>query len=431
MQLPKYDSYKDSGVEWIGEIPEEWDLWQGFQLFKENKAKNSGMVENTVLSLSYGRIIVKPEEKLHGLVPESFEGYQLIEPNDTIIRTTDLQNDHTSLRCGYAKDKGIITSAYLSLKPLGTASPKFTYYVLHAYDLLKVFYGMGSGLRQNLDFRDFKRITIPIPANEDQERIVSFLDQKTAEIDEAIAKKQKLIELLQEQKSILINQAVTKGLNPDAPMKDSGVEWIGEIPTHWEVKKLKHLSCFCSGGTPSKDIEKYWGGDIPWVSPKDMKVLNISSSQDTITSTALARTNLKLLPIGSLLIVVRGMILARKIPVAVAQAPLTINQDMKGLALIDQCLPAFILHYLRGVQSYLLNLTEESGHGTKTLPTDSLGGVLVPLPPKQEQTDIVKRINDVESLYAGIQKYNHKQIAALSELKNTLISSAVTGKIKV
>lgn len=137
---------KDSGVEWIGQVPEHWELTIGMNVFRENKRDNKGMKENTVLSLSYGKIIIKPEEKLFGLVPESFETYQIVEPNDIIIRCTDLQNDQTSLRTGLAQDKGIITSAYLNLKVINNYSAKFLHYYLHALDITKVLYKFGSGL---------------------------------------------------------------------------------------------------------------------------------------------------------------------------------------------------------------------------------------------------------------------------------------------
>jgi type I restriction enzyme S subunit len=237
----RYDTYKPAQSDWLGKVPSHWQLLPGLAVLKEKKDKNTGMIEETVLSLSYGKIIIKPAEKLTGLVPESFETYQVINPNDIIIRPTDLQNDQTSLRTGIAKDQGIITSAYICLRPDPSHNPTYIHYILHAYDLLKVYYGMGSGLRQNLDYRDFKRLELGIPPRDEQDRIANFLDQKTAEIDEAITKKQRLIELLKELKAILINQAVTKGLNPDAPMRDSGVEWIGEVPEHWEVKRAKYL----------------------------------------------------------------------------------------------------------------------------------------------------------------------------------------------
>ena len=127
------------------------------------QGKNTGNFETTVLSLSYGSIVVKPPEKLTGLVPESFEGYQIINPGDIIIRPTDLQNDFNSLRVGLAKDRGIITSAYLGLKHNEKASSEYLYYLPYAYDLLKVYYGMGTGLRQNLDWRDFKYLTLTYP----------------------------------------------------------------------------------------------------------------------------------------------------------------------------------------------------------------------------------------------------------------------------
>lgn len=200
---------KDSGVEWIGQVPEHWELTIGMNVFRENKRDNKGMKENTVLSLSYGKIIIKPEEKLFGLVPESFETYQIVEPNDIIIRCTDLQNDQTSLRTGLAQDKGIITSAYLNLKVINNYSAKFLHYYLHALDITKVLYKFGSGLRQNLSFLDFKRLPIiDIPLAE-QQQIADYLDAQIIKIDQVIALKKAHIEKLKEYKSVLINDVVT------------------------------------------------------------------------------------------------------------------------------------------------------------------------------------------------------------------------------
>ena len=199
---------RDSGVEWIGQVPEHWKLTIGMNVFRENKRDNKGMKENTVLSLSYGKIIIKPEEKLFGLVPESFETYQIVEPNDIIIRCTDLQNDQTSLRTGLAQDKGIITSAYLNLKVINNYSAKFLHYYLHALDITKVLYKFGSGLRQNLSFLDFKRLPIiDIPLAE-QQQIADYLDAQIIKIDQAIALKTAHIEKLKEYKSVLINDVV-------------------------------------------------------------------------------------------------------------------------------------------------------------------------------------------------------------------------------
>lgn len=251
--MRRYESYKDSGVEWLGEVPSHWGLTIGMNVFRENKRDNKGMKEKTVLSLSYGQIIIKPEEKLVGLVPESFETYQIVEPNDIIIRCTDLQNDQTSLRTGLAKDKGIITSAYLNLKVINNYSAKFLHYYLHTLDITKVLYKFGSGLRQNLSFLDFKRLPIiDIPLSE-QQKIAQFLDDKTAKIDQAVDLAEKQIALLKEHKQILIQNAVTRGLNPDVPLKDSGVEWIGQVPEHWEVKRFRNLFDFGKGLSITKE----------------------------------------------------------------------------------------------------------------------------------------------------------------------------------
>ena len=251
--MRRYERYKDSGVEWLGKIPSHWDLTIGMNVFRENKRDNKGMKEKTVLSLSYGQIIIKPEEKLVGLVPESFETYQIVEPNDIIIRCTDLQNDQTSLRTGLAKDKGIITSAYLNLKVINNYSAKFLHYYLHTLDITKVLYKFGSGLRQNLSFLDFKRLPIiDIPLSE-QQKIAQFLDDKTAKIDQAVDLAEKQIALLKEHKQILIQNAVTRGLNPDVPLKDSGVEWIGQVPEHWDIKRFRNLFDFGKGLSITKE----------------------------------------------------------------------------------------------------------------------------------------------------------------------------------
>jgi type I restriction enzyme S subunit len=199
---------KDSGVEWIGEIPAHWKVLPGLRFFKENKRSNNGMKESTVLSLSYGKIIIKRKEKLIGLVPESFETYQIVIPGDIVVRCTDLQNDQTSLRTGLAKDKGIITSAYINLGVLGDNHPEYLHAYLHFIDITKVLYKFGSGLRQNLGFSDFKRMPILYVPIEEQTVIVSHIETQSAKIDKAITLQEQQIAKLKELKSTLIDSAV-------------------------------------------------------------------------------------------------------------------------------------------------------------------------------------------------------------------------------
>jgi len=217
--LRSYPEHRDSGLPWLGDIPAHWDTGPGFAAFREKKVRNQGLIETTVLSLSYGRIVVKPPEKLHGLVPASFATYQIVDPGDIIIRSTDLQNDWNSLRVGLVRNRGIITSAYLCFRTTDVLSPDYGYYLLHAFDLMKVFYGMGSGLRQNLDFLDFKRMLIPIPPPDEQSSVVRFLDQTNRRIDKAIRAKRKIIQLLNEQKQAIIQRY--------APRSAEETNWSG------------------------------------------------------------------------------------------------------------------------------------------------------------------------------------------------------------
>ena len=200
---------KDSGVDWIGEIPEHWEVIPGFTAFKENKSSNRGMLESRVLSLSYGKIVVKPKEKLTGLVPESFETYQLVKAGDIIIRGMDLQNDKTSLRTAIARDSGIISSAYLNLNILNNHVPEFLYYFLHTMDTTKAIYKLGTGLRQNLSFNDFKHLPVlKCPKNE-QENIIDEIKSISRKVSEVITLQKNYINKLKEYKTTLINSAVT------------------------------------------------------------------------------------------------------------------------------------------------------------------------------------------------------------------------------
>lgn len=234
-ELKPYEAYQRSPGGWPGRVPSHWNLRPAFGAFEPTHERNDGMKERQVLSLSYGRIVIKPPEKLRGLVPESFETYQVVNPGNIVLRTTDLQNDRTSLRVGCVRVRGIITSAYLALKTKVGVQPEYGYQALNAWDISKAIYGYGSGLRQSLDFSHFKRMPVPVPPPEEQEAIVRFLDHANRRIDQFIRAKKKLIALLNEQKQAIVHRAVTRGLDSNARLKAAGVPWLGEIPAHWSL----------------------------------------------------------------------------------------------------------------------------------------------------------------------------------------------------
>lgn len=246
---------KDSGIEWIGEIPEEWEISPLFSIFKERKQKNYNLKETNILSLSYGKIIRRNTETNMGLLPESFETYNIVDKSNIILRLTDLQNDKTSLRTGLVIERGIITSAYIALESINTENV-FFHYLLHCYDELKVFYVMGNGVRQNLKFAELSRLPLLVPPLAEQQRIADYLDAKCAYIDQCLELTRQSMEKLRAYKLSCITEAVTKGLDPDVPLKDSGVPWIGQIPVGWQAVKLKYIMqaiIDCPHETPQYD----------------------------------------------------------------------------------------------------------------------------------------------------------------------------------
>lgn len=201
---------KYSGVEWIGEIPEHWEVLQLSSLVTERKHKNTNMQETNLLSLSYGKIIRKDIKTKDGLLPDNFEGYNIVECGDIVLRLTDLQNDHKSLRTGLCKERGIITSAYVTLANRGkTVISTYLNYLLHTFDVYKGFYGMGAGVRQGLNFEGVKKILLSIPPINEQQQIADYLDKKCEQIDRLIAIKQQKIEKLQQYKKSVIYEYVT------------------------------------------------------------------------------------------------------------------------------------------------------------------------------------------------------------------------------
>lgn len=241
LNASRYEAYKNSGSEWLGDIPASWPMALLSQIVTQVKNKNSDLAEKNLLSLSYGRIKRKPIDTSGGLLPASFDGYNIIEANDIVLRLTDLQNDHTSLRVGLSPERGIITSAYTTMRPKNIKGAKYLYYLLHTFDIRKGFYGMGSGVRQGLNYDEVKRLKLPLPTEEEQITIAAFLDKKIAHIDSVINEAKASIEEYKTWKASIIYEAVTKGLDPDVEMKDSGVEWIGNIPAHWSVQRGKNV----------------------------------------------------------------------------------------------------------------------------------------------------------------------------------------------
>lgn len=430
--LQHYPEYKDSGQNWLGPVPSHWIVIPAFGAYIPILEKNKGHREKTVLSLSYGRIVIKPLEKLHGLVPESFETYQIVNPGDIIIRTTDLQNDHTSLRIGMVKNRGIITSAYLALRPKQGVSKDYAYQILNVWDQSKAIYEYGSGLRQNLDFPNFKRMPVAIPPPDEQAAIVRFLDHANRKTDGFIRAKRKLIGLLNEQKQAIIHRAVTRGLNPDVPLKDSGIPWLGEIPEHWAIWRISRFAKVGNGSTPSRSNMGFWsGGKYPWLNSSHVNRGFIDSADQFVTASALRECHLPKVPAGSVLIAITGQGKTRGTS-AVLGFEATINQH---IAYITPRVPVVTAKYLHlslvAAYSTLRSISDDSGSTKGALTCEDLKRFKLAVPPIDEQVQLVEAIaRETAALSTAIAR-TEREIALMLEYRTRLTADIVTGKLDV
>ena len=417
--MQRYDTYKDSGVKWLGKIPSHWEMLPGLAIFKENKEKNSNLAVNTVLSLSYGKIVVKKDID-EGLVPAEYNTYQIVHPGYIIIRCTDLQNDKVSLRTGLVKDDGIITGAYLGLVTNGKYNSSFMHYFLHAWDITKEIYRHGNGLRQSLSWLDLRRLPILIPPLSEQTAIANYLDTATAKIDAAIAQQQKMIDLLNERKQIIINRAVTKGLNPNAKMKDSGVEWIGEVPEHWEVRKVKYILRETNIRSVDGHEESY--------SLSKTKGLIPFKEKENLTQARINNIGAKIVKPGE---IVFNRFKARLFAVSTVEA--AVSPDYAIYQKIIDCNLQFLV-FLFGTQMYhdeFDKIAQGIGDGFSRLYSNDLFSINAILPRKHEQDEIVDYIYQRTLSIDNAISNCDRQISLLQERKQIIINEVVTGKVKV
>lgn len=428
--MTPYPEYKATNLPWLPQIPAHWDWLMLSQLTEEQCVKNIGCLENNVLSLSYGNIVRK-KNIYSGLSPQDFATYQIVYQDNIILRLTDLQNDHRSLRTGLVKEKGIITSAYTCLKVHSNAS--FVHYLLHAYDLRKVFYGMGGGVRQSIGFKDIRSLRFPVAPVAEQEQIVRYLDSMTAKINKLIRAKKKQIALLQEQKQAIINQAVTKGLNPNAEMKDSGIDWLGQIPAHWALPHLSFLTTkIGSGKTPKGGAEIYQDSGVMFIRSQNVyfnalrtgDIRYISEEiNSTMRSTKVCREDV-------LLNITGGSI--GRCCVFRQNAPANVNQHVciirckKNLILPDY-LANILFSYIG--QNSIMFCQNEGNRESLTFP--QIGAFCIPLPQIEEQKDILQYLEiKTKSIDIAVDKID-QEIQVFSELKNSYIASVVTGQVDV
>ena len=425
---------KDSGIEWIGAMPRAWKMNTIAQIFLQVKCKNTGLQERNLLSLSYGKVKRKSIDTVEGLLPESFDGYNIIEKDDIVLRLTDLQNDHTSLRVGLAEERGIITSAYLTIRNRSNFCPKYLYYYLHSFDIAKGFYGMGAGVRQGLNWDGVKWLKILVPSVPEQERIAAFLDAECAEIDAVLEKTRASIEEYKKLKQAVITQAVTKGIRGDRPMKDSGIEWIGDIPAEWSVVKGRRLILATQNGLTRRNLEKSEGFIVLKLKNLDADGNIDYSEVNRVALTDEEKSKYQLCDGDFLFVRVNGSrnLVGKCAIYHDVGEIVAYNDHIIRVKLNDLCLKEYFHYYLLSIAGKReIELHTSTAAGQFTISGDGLRELRVVLPGIVEQAETVayldKKSADIDALVAKKQQY----LTEIENYKKSLIYEYVTGKKEV
>lgn len=335
-----------------------------------------------------------------------------------------VKEDLPGVLCGY--------HLFLSRPDTLQIVPRYLFWALKSKFVGFQFEGAATGVtRFGLTTGDVRSAWIPVPDMGAQERIASFLDHHTTRIDRLIKKKERLLGLLEEKRQSVITRFVTRGLDRRPHMEPTEVPYLEGVPSSWRLIPLKYLVEIQGGKTPPKEEERYWDGEIPWFTPKDMKEDRLQSSKEHITDAAIDETGISKVPEGSVLVVVRGMILDHTFPVAVTERPGTINQDMKAISPDGRVSSEYLMRTLQGLSPAILALVGESAHGTKKLDSDILRDFELPVPPQEIQSDIVNALDAKLAKIAELTERTSDTVDLLKEERQALITAAVTGQIDV
>lgn len=427
VKVERYPAYKDSRVEWLGHIPEHWELRRLGTYFTERRTKVS---DKDYEPLSVTKQGVLPQLDSAAKTNDG-DNRKLVKAGDFVINSRSDRKGSS----GISDRDGSVSLINIVIEPRGI-HPMYCNYLLKSYNFVEEYYRNGHGIVADLwttRYDEMKAILIGIPPLTEQTRIAEFLDKKTAQIDQAIAQKERQIELLKERRQILIHNAVTRGLNPDVKMKDSGVEWIGEIPEHWEVKKLKHVSEFINDGTH---------GSYPRVD-NGYRLLSVRNMVDDkfVFRDDDSRISLKhfneisakfLIQEGDVQLAIVGATLG-KVAVVDTYDELFVTQRSVCTIRVNKRAynNKFLFYFLKSTafQSYLwLNA------GFSAQPGVYLGTIqngYVSYPNLREQEEIVACLENIDDRFNRAMSCKEQEIEKLKEYKATLINAAVTGKIKV
>ncbi len=437
--MKTYEKYKDSGIEWIGEIPKHWEIVPiKYSLeipltdgpHETPKLHQSGIpfisaesIKKDKIDFSKKRGFISEEEHQRFSLkykPQLGDVY-MIKSGATTGNLARVETDR----------EFNIWSPLAAFRPAPekTTTDFLFFYMKSSRFFSAVELGWNYGTQQNIGMNVLENLKMVRPPLSEQKEIAKYLDKKTTEIDQLIAEKEQLVTLYQEEKTAVIDQAVTKGINQNVKLKDSGIEWLGDIPEHWDAVSLKWVSNIYSGGTPSKNKPEYWtNGTIPWLNSGTVNQWDITEPSKYITEEALNNSSAKWIPEKAILMALAGQGKTKGM-VAQVQFKCTCNQSMGIIIPNNKIDNRFLLYWLKRNYQNIRNL----GGGDKRdgINLEMIGGIPLPFFKVSEQTEIVQHIErESAKINAKIDKAE-KYIKLLTEYRTALISEVVTGKIKV
>lgn len=443
MKLAPYPKYKPSGVEWLGNVPEGWNIRQ---LKYAASINDETLPETTDSAFEMSYVDIGSVDAIEGIVgveEMTFESApsrarRIVRDGDTIVSTV-----RTYLKAiAYIREpkpNTVVSTGFAVIRPR-TTNPAFLSYAMRETGFVETIVARSVGVSYPaVNASEIGSLEIPLPSHEEQHAIADFLDRQTAMIDTLIRKKQTLIERLQEKRAALITRTVTRGLPPEAAraaglepepkMKASGVEWLGEVPAHWEILPLRRWYRVVNGGTPSSTEDAYWDGAINWITPEDLgrnRSKRIGNSRRTLSTEGLMNCGAQLVPVNSIVLSTRAPIGH----IAVTSRESCTNQGCRTLVPKGSYTYSDYLYYALLASRPLL---EAAGKGTTfmELSADLLGSHIVPFPPDSEQRAIADFLDRETAKIDGLIAEVDTAIARLREYRGALITAAVTGQVDV
>ncbi|ECV9716781.1 restriction endonuclease subunit S [Campylobacter upsaliensis] len=407
--------YKPSGIKWLGEIPQSWKIKPLQAIFNQRNEQNNNLEFQTILSLVKDVGVIPYEEKgnVGNKAKDDLQGYKIARVNDLVLNKMNAVIGSL----GVSKYNGLVSPIYLVLY---IANPNYliTYYsylfqIKSVQKFLRKFaYGIME-IRESIDYLEFKKMFLPLPPLQEQKEIAEFLDKKCEKIQNYIDKKQKLITLLQEKKQALINEVVTKGLNPNIEFKNSGIEYLGLIPHHWEVKKLKYIATLRNQKSNDSDFK------VGLENIESQTGKYISTNEVVFEDSGIYFYKNDIL-FGKLRPYLAKVFLADREGVCVS--------EFLVLTLKKQC--GNFLKFLM-LSPLFISVVDGSTYGSK-MPRASwefIGNLKIPLPPLHEQKEIAEFLDSKVAQIDSVIEKTKKQIELIKEYKNTLINEAVCGRV--